>query len=89
MRKVWLAPLLLSVACASTPIKKPDVPALAQADALVLQGCYDCLLEARATYARVGVGKARPLVIARLFETDLLITLREKELALDCVEVVR
>lgn len=83
MRKVWLAPLLLSVACASTPIKKTDVPALAQADALVLQGCYDCLLEARTTYARVGVGKARPLVIARLFETDLLITLREKELALD------
>ena len=83
MRKVWLAPLLLSVGCASTPIKKADVPALAQADALVLQGCYDCLVEARATYARVGVGKARPLVIARLFETDLLITLREKELALD------
>ncbi len=55
----------------------------------MLQGCYDCLLEARATYARVGVGKARPLVIARLFETDLLITLREKELALDCFEVVR
>ena len=83
MRRLWLAPLLLSVACASTPIKKADVPALAQADALVLQGCYDCLLEARATYARVGVGKARPLVVARLFETDLLITLREKELALD------
>src|SRR5262245_28823339 len=83
MRKVWLAPVLLSVACASTPIKKADVPALAEADALVLQGCYDCLLEARATYSRVGVGKARPLVIARLFETDVLMTLREKELALD------
>jgi tetratricopeptide (TPR) repeat protein len=83
MRRVWLAPVLLSVACASTPIKKTDVAALAEADALVLQGCYDCLLEARATYARVGVGKARPLVVARLFETDVLITLREKELALD------
>lgn len=88
MRKVWLAPVLLFVACASascasTPIKKADVPALAEADALVLQGCYDCLLEARATYARVGVAKARPLVVARLFETDVLITLREKELALD------
>lgn len=88
MRRVWLAPVLLSIACASVscasaPIKKADVPALAAADALVLQGCYDCLIEARATYARVGVGKARPLVVARLFEADVLIFLRERELALD------
>lgn len=83
MRKGWLAWVLVSVSCASAPIKKADAPALASADALVLQGCYDCLLEARTTYARVGVGKARPLVAARLFETDLLISLREKELALE------
>jgi tetratricopeptide (TPR) repeat protein len=83
MRKLWLAAVLLSVGCAGAPIKKPDLAALAEADALVLQGCYDCLLDAHTTYARVAVGKARPLVIARLFEVDLLITLREKELALD------
>ncbi len=83
MRKLWLAPLLVSVACGSAPIKKADAIALAEADGQVLQGCYDCLRDARVTYARVAVGKARPLVIARLFETDLLITLREKELALD------
>jgi hypothetical protein len=83
MRKLWLAVVLLSVGCAGAPIKKPDLAALAEADALVLQGCYDCLLDAHTTYVRVAVGKARPLVIARLFEVDLLITLREKELALD------
>ncbi len=87
MRRFWLASVVTAVAyasgCASTPIKKADVPALANADALVLQGCYDCLLDARTIYARVGVGKARPLVVARLFETDVLIFLRERELALD------
>ena len=83
MRRLWLAVLIVSAACASHPIKKADLAALADADAQVLQGCYDCLQEARATYARVGVGKARPLVVARLFETDLLLALRDKELALD------
>lgn len=46
------------------------------------QGCYDCLLEARTTYARVAVAKARPLVVARLFEVEVLLALREKELAM-------
>jgi hypothetical protein len=75
--------LALAAGCASTPIKKADLPDLARADARVLDGCYDCLIEARGIYERVAVGKARPLVIARLFETQLLIALREKELAID------
>lgn len=83
MRSVWLGALLVSTACASAPIKKPDQVALDQADALVRLGCYDCLQDARATYARVAVGKARPLVLGRLFEVELLLTLREKELAMD------
>ena len=83
MRRLWWLALLLLPACASEPIKKVDLSALADADAQVLQGCYDCLLDARATYERVGVAKARPMVIARLFETQLLITLRERELAID------
>ena len=83
MRRVWLGAVLVSAACASAPIKKPEQVALDQADALVRQGCYDCLLEARTTYARVAVGKARPLVIGRLFEVELLLSLREKELAMD------
>ena len=83
MRKLWLAALVVSLGCASAPIKPPDLSELEKADALVLQGCYDCLLEARDIYARVGVAKARPFVVSRLFEAELLITLREKELAID------
>jgi hypothetical protein len=82
-RRLCLAALVLSTGCATAPLKKPDLAALADADARVLQGCYDCLLEARDIYRRVAVGKARSLVVARLFETTLLIALRERELALD------
>ena len=83
MRKLWLAWLVVSLGCASAPIKPPDLAELDKADALVLQGCYDCLLEARDIYARVGVAKARPFVVSRIFEAELLIALREKELAID------
>ncbi len=83
MRRGWIALVLVSAACASAPIRKADQVALDQADALVRQGCYGCLLEARATYARGAVGKARPVVVGRLFEVDLLLALREKELAMN------
>jgi tetratricopeptide (TPR) repeat protein len=83
MRRGWLAWVLVSLGCASAPLTKPAQVDLSRADALILQGCYDCLLEARAIYERVAIGKVRPLVVERLFEAELLITLREKELALD------
>jgi hypothetical protein len=84
MPVVWiLIALLAGAACASAPIKKPDLLALDAADRLVFDGCYDCLLEARNVYARVAAGRARPLVIVRLFEAELLLALRENELALD------
>jgi tetratricopeptide (TPR) repeat protein len=86
MRVLSAAVLLVMCGCASAPVKKADLAALADADALVLQGCYDCLLEARAVYDRVAVGKARPLVLARLFETQLLVALRERELAIDATQ---
>src|SRR4051812_19019984 len=76
----------LSLGCASARIRKANALALAAADTRVLEGCYDCLQDARATYARVAGGKhtKQPApVIARLFETDVLLALREKELALD------
>jgi hypothetical protein len=81
MRRAWLVVLYLSLGCASAPPKAPvlDQAALADADAKVLQGCYDCLLEAHATYERAASGRWRPLVAQRLFETDLLIALRERE----------
>ena len=87
MRKAWVVLAVVMVgalgACASAPLKKADLAALALADARELEGCYDCLSDARNTYARIGVGRARPLVVTRLFEIDLLLALREKELAMD------
>ena len=72
---------LAAGACASAPINKKATLDLAQADKLVAEGCYDCLTDALAIYQRVGVGKARPLVVQRIFETDVLLALRLKELA--------
>ena len=86
MRRIWLAAIVVSIGCASAPIRKQDQVALGNADALVRQGCYDCLLEARAIYERIAVGRSRPLVITRLFETELLIAVRERELALDATK---
>ena len=84
MRVVGLASVLVvAAACASAPIKPSVQQQLAAADALVLQGCYDCLNDARDLYDHAATGKARPLVIARLFETTLLLGLRARELAID------
>jgi len=69
--------------CASARLRPADVASLAAADALVRQGCYECLVEARDTYERVAVRKARPTVLPRLFETTVLVALRERELAID------
>jgi tetratricopeptide (TPR) repeat protein len=84
--KSWLAGVcLLAVGCgaAKPVVRPPDLSGLDKADALVLEGCYDCLLDARATYRRIGSGAGRPVVLARLFETNILIALRHKELSLD------
>jgi tetratricopeptide (TPR) repeat protein len=84
--RVWVAAACLAgLGCAAKkPVTRPlDLSGLDQADAAVLQGCYDCLLDARAIYRRIGAGAGRPVVLTRLFETSLLLTLRHKELALD------
>jgi tetratricopeptide (TPR) repeat protein len=84
MRRQWrLAVALVMVGCASAPIRKPDAEALIEADRRVLAGCYDCLIDARDTYARIAVGRARPFVVNRLFEVEVLLLIREKELGLD------
>jgi len=83
MRRGWLAGVVLSAACASNPVRPADQVQLGHAATLVREGCYDCLLEARDIYARVGVGRAAPLVAPRLLEAELLLALRERELALD------
>jgi hypothetical protein len=76
----------LSAACGP---KKPSaaqqrfLEARASAEARVLEGCYQCLLDARALYLSIAVGKARPSLIVPMFEVELLINLRERELAMD------
>ena len=77
---------LVSVACASAPIRKADLALVTTADGRVLEGCYSCLTEARDTYRRLAVGKARPILITKLFETHVLVGLREAELAMDPTE---
>src|SRR5262245_15534093 len=78
--------VLVATGCASARIKRENALALAAADAKVLEGCYGCLEEARHTYERLAAAKSSKSssgIIARLFETDVLIALREKELGLD------
>jgi tetratricopeptide (TPR) repeat protein len=78
-----------SIGCASGALRRQNAAALATADARVLEGCYDCLDEARSVYARL-VGAKKNVIpknvgsmAVRLFETDLLIALRRKEMGLD------
>jgi tetratricopeptide (TPR) repeat protein len=75
--------LIVAAGCASAPIRPADQLRLADADAKVLEGCYDCLLEARDTFRQLATARARPLVVSRLFEVQVLIGLRERELAMD------
>ena len=79
MAAMWVA------ACASAPPKPAAPPVdLAKADALVAEGCYDCLIEAHDLYQKAAaIPRLRLSVLARLFESTVLIGLREKELALD------
>src|SRR5688500_7811302 len=87
---VLMTAAALSPGCASARVREANELALARADARVLEGCYECLQEARSAYARLAadkhaprIAKGSPGIVARLFETDVLIALREKELALD------
>ena len=73
------AALIVAIGCAarSTPTTAAEQ---VRADALVREGCYDCLLDARAAYERLPPSEA---TIVKLIEVNLLLALREKELALD------
>ncbi|HET9193736.1 MAG TPA: hypothetical protein VFO21_12710, partial [Vicinamibacterales bacterium] len=76
---VLLAGLAAGCGSRSARVAEPDRGAWA--DELVRQGCYDCLLDARAAYERLAGGSAAAR--ARVFEVDLLLALREKELSID------
>ena len=67
-RWLWVALIVAvgGVRCASAPIKPADLQALARADALVLDGCYDCLLEARGIYGQaIYIDPKAEMVIVR------------------------
>jgi tetratricopeptide (TPR) repeat protein len=74
---------LSAPACAARNAAAARAVALAAAEALQLQGCYACLREARDAFAQLATGPDRQAVLVRLFETELLLTLREKELGMD------
>jgi tetratricopeptide (TPR) repeat protein len=53
------------------------------AELRVTDGCYDCLLEAKASYEKLAGLQGRPSVVVRLFEIEMMLVLRERELAMD------
>jgi tetratricopeptide (TPR) repeat protein len=79
-----IAALMLVAASLGCAARSASISAAERnrADALVADGCYDCLLEARDIYAAAGAGRGSAVAL-RLFEVELLIALREKELAID------
>jgi hypothetical protein len=81
-RAFFLLAVALTAACAARSPVSSLATVSARADELIRQGCYDCLLDARALYAGVPAAARRP-VLPRIFEVELLLALREKELALD------
>jgi tetratricopeptide (TPR) repeat protein len=83
MRILLVTLALASAACASASLKRSEQQAVTRADALVLEGCYTCLTEARGLYEGAIARRRPPALVQRLFEVELLIGLREKELALD------
>ncbi len=74
--------LLAAGACAARPAPRPTIDPFATADGLVWEGCYQCLIDARDAYQALTTGPMRQAARVRLFETHLLIVLREKELAI-------
>jgi tetratricopeptide (TPR) repeat protein len=76
---ILLAAVVAGCGSRSARVAEPDRGAWA--DELIRQGCYDCLLDARTAYERLAASSAAAL--ARVFEADLLLALREKELSID------
>lgn len=88
-RTIWPLIVLLSCACAVAPpppllvASPPHHEWLEEADALSKAGCYRCLLEARASYEDlVDTAADQVRVAAGLFQTSLLLSMREREMGL-------
>ncbi len=80
----------IAAAAEATALRQRLIAANAVADARVLAGCYRCLREARSAYENAAaVADLRAAVVQRIFEVNLLLALREKELAMDSGESIR
>ena len=73
--------LIATVGCGSRKARVAAPDSGGWIDEFVRQGCYDCLLDARKAYEKLAVNSAAALT--RVFEMDLLLALREKELSID------
>lgn len=91
-RALLVSVLILAAGCAGRRPVTPDpdveasrlaAEARVTAEGQVRAGCYRCLLEARAIYERLATRPERAEIALRRFEVELLLALREKELALD------
>jgi len=81
---VAAAVALLLIGCAARTVKPPDPGVVGRAERLVAQGCHDCLLEARELLEPLAATSPDPGTgLTRLFEVQLLLVLRRKELAMD------
>src|SRR5687768_1221625 len=80
--RLLVAALIVSVGAGCAARSKTPAPDVGRAADLVRQGCYDCLLDARAIYEST-TGAARAASRLQALEVELLLVLRGKELALD------
>ncbi len=87
-RVILAAAILVATGCASAPLREADRQRVAEADARVLDGCLTCLQEARDTYEALAETAARPILLSRLFDVNILIALRESELAISSTAAI-
>ena len=73
--------LIAALGCSSRKARVAAPDSGAWIEEFVRQGCYDCLLDARRAYEQLSTHAAAAL--SRVFEMDLLLALREKELSID------
>jgi tetratricopeptide (TPR) repeat protein len=73
--------LIAALGCSSRKARVAAPDSGAWIEEFVRQGCYDCLLDARKAYEQLSTRSAAAL--SRVFEMDLLLALREKELSID------
>ena len=73
--------LIAALGCSSRKARVAAPDSGAWIEEFIRQGCYDCLLDARKAYEQLAARS--PAALSRVFEIDLLLALREKELSID------